>query len=215
MYKNIKIFPAIVYAIIFLTIGCKSSLKDKEVINLITNTYKLPIDVKKIFITGVYEVKEMDTYNYVDQRHFKLEGDWTLINGGYMEIQPYLRLLDGASPGFGNMTFHLKFTDKAKPFIFSTYKNGDDTYNIIKTKTITFGNLISLREVTENEYEAEFSLDVNSNLFETAFQKGVWGIRQQNNGSENVDNLKVKIYRYEAGWAIAPEDISKIQSQLN
>lgn len=214
--------------------SCKSKPKidNEAAIQLIVKGLNLPIAKYGLFKSGDYQTGESykDDGNIENPdafiRRLGKPGEIYLRNNGYRGIsvrieKTYIGPNNYGLPEYineGPMVINFWFTELVEPFLDSNSKkvdNNDATLTKLRTTEISFGNLTSLRQLNENEYEVEFFLNVVNTPFGLAIkQQGAWTESGKFYDENEFQTLKVKIVRYENGWNIATEDLARLRGRL-
>lgn len=219
---------AILGFIIFASCKSKPKVDNKSAIQFITNGLNLPIEKYGIFKSGDYQTGESyKDDGYIDNpntfiRRLQMPGEIYLRDNGYRDIsvrieKTYIGPNNFGLPEYineGPMVINFKFTDMVEPYLDSLDDNSE-ALTKLRTTEINFGNLTSLRQLNENEYEVEFSLNVVNTPFGEAIKQGkAWYKSGKFINPSQFQKLKVKILKYENGWNIATEDLERLKEQL-
>lgn len=203
-------------AILFFTLNsCKSKLDENKATTLIKNTFNLPFPITRAFKFGDYLYGNGyntfgDGYAQYAMQNFDIPGYGWLANQNFLTITPRINTTPTGymgSPG-GRLVFNLQLTDQAKPYIVSS---SDNVFSM-KVGEVDFVSFSTLREVNENQYEAEFVLTTSTTPFYNAYQQGVLSSDRGLNITNDTKNIRVQIFRYEKDWAISTDDIQKVKA---
>lgn len=233
--------PVILVLVLFASCKSKPKIDKEKAVQLIVKDLNLPLVNYGIFKSGNNDLGTGYNWQegYIDptpilRNRLYFSGEIYLLESGYRSItasiEPILagpnshHLPENLVVASGPMILKFLFTEKAKPYL----KNDSENLNIwnnfngtgqvllkLKTNEISFGNLTSLRQINENEYEVEFSLNVENTPFAEAIKQGeAWYKSGKFINSSQYQNLKVKILKYEDGWKVATDDLSELQKRL-
>lgn len=165
---------------------------------------------------------------FVDQKDLGIRGYDYLEQTGYLVTVPEIRHVPGEDysnlPRFGHamsyeekghLFFHFIFTGQEKPFITNVDRNIFE----MRVSSVLFNSFTGLRKITENEYEAEFVLTTEITPFGEAYNLGIVYVEPRNERREiklrnEIKPYRVRIFNYEDGWRIAPDDFNAINSKF-
>lgn len=236
----------ILFVTILCSCKSKPKIDNEAAIQLINKGLNLPIVNYGTFFSGDKTIGDgyKNDGGYIDPKRYLRDyysgnalsflGEIDLLDNGYREITGRIEtqymgpnnygLPENIDIG-GPLILNFHFTKKAEPYLQNTPENMNiwNTFNGVgtaliqlKTNEISFGNIISLRQVNDNEYEVEFSLNVDNTPFAEALKqnKRAWNKSGEFIEPRQFETLKVKILKYEDGWNIATEDLARLRGQL-
>lgn len=198
---------------LFLACNSKPKMDRGKAMKHLMDIFSLPFNETRVIKSGKFIIDNGSSEECDIAKNY--QGEQMLVSKGYRNISGSLYYRNNLT-GFTDCIYTVQLTDLAQPFIMSVERTDKASLFRMKVTNITFGQLRTLREVTENEYEIEFSFNRTLTEFGEAFKQGVIssGSSRYSIPEAGPVELKARILKYDKGWRIATDDIERINRKF-